>query len=149
MRQYETAFLISPNVPEEETEKIILQMADIVSKKKGKMIKQDVWGKRKLAYPIQKFEEAIYVFFHYEGESGILTELERRFKQTESVLRYLTVRKEAEKVVRKERKEVRAKVEEEPPAKAEEAPVLEEEKAEVMDVDKKELPDEEQAEKEE
>ena len=141
MRQYETAFLISPNVPEEETEKFILQMADIVSKKKGKMIKQDVWGKRKLAYPIQKFDEAVYVFFHYEGEPGIPTELERRFKQTESVVRYLTVRKEAEKVVRKKRREVRAK--------GEEAPVLEEEKVEVMDVDEEEVSDEEKAEKEE
>ena len=137
MRQYETAFLISPNMPEEEREKIILQMADIVSKKKGKMIKQDVWGKRKLAYPIQKFEEAIYVFFHYEGEPDIPTELERRFKQTEPVLRYLTVRKETEEVVRKKRREVRAK--------GEEAPVLEEEKVEEPDVDKEESSDEEKA----
>lgn len=141
MRQYETAFLISPNMPEEETEKIILQMADIVSEKKGKMIKQDVWGKRKLAYPIQKFGEAIYVFFHYEGEPGIPTELERRFKQTESVLRYLTVRKETEEVVRKKRREV--------PEKKEEPPVLEKEKVEVMDVDKEKISNEEPAEKEE
>lgn len=140
MRQYETAFLISPNMPEEETEKIILQMADIVSEKKGKMIKQDVWGKRKLAYPIQKFGEAIYVFFHYEGEPGIPTELERRFKQTESVLRYMTVRKETEGVVRKKRRKV---------PKKEEPPVLEKEKVEVMDVDKEEVSNEEPAEKEE
>lgn len=141
MRQYETAFLISPNMPEEETEKIILQMADIVSEKKGKMIKQDVWGKRKLAYPIQKFGEATYVFFHYEGEPGIPTELERRFKQTESVLRFLTVRKETEEVVRKKRREV--------PEKKEEPPVLEKEKVEVMDVDKEKISNEEPAEKEE
>ncbi len=141
MRQYETAFLISPNMPEEETEKIILQMADIVSEKKGKMIKQDVWGKRKLAYPIQKFGEAIYVFFHYEGEPGISTELERRFKQTESVLRYMTVRKETEEVVRKKRRKV--------PEKEEKPPVLEKEKVEVMDVDKEEISNEEPAEKEE
>lgn len=141
MRQYETAFLISPNMPEEETEKIILQMADIVSEKKGKMIKQDVWGKRKLAYPIQKFGEAIYVFFHYEGEPGIPTELERRFKQTESVLRYMTVRKETEEVVRKKRRKV--------PEKEEKPPVLEKEKVEVMDVDKEKISNEEPAEKEE
>ena len=105
------------------------------------MIKQDVWGKRKLAYPIQKFEEAIYVFFHYEGEPDIPTELERRFKQTESVLRYLTVRKETEEVVRKKRREV--------PEKGEEPPVLEKEKVEVMDVDQEEISNEEPAEKEE
>jgi small subunit ribosomal protein S6 len=141
MRQYETAFLISPNVPEEETEKIILQMADIVTKKKGKMIKQDVWGKRKLAYPIQKFEEAVYVFFLYEGEPGIPTELERRFKQTEAVVRYLTVRKETKEVVQKKRGMVREE--------KEEPPVSEEEEVEVMDSDQEEASDEESVEKEE
>lgn len=141
MRQYETAFLISPNLSEEDMEKIILQMADIVSKKKGKMIKQDVWGKRKLAYPIQKFEEAVYVFFHYEGESGIPTELERRFKQTESVMRYLTVRKETKEVVQKKRGVVREE--------KEEPPVMEEEEVEVMDSEQEEASNEESVEKEE
>ena len=82
MTQYETAFLISPNLEEEETEKVIVQMAEVVSKKKGKMINEDRWGKRRLAYPIKKFEEAFYVFFHYEGDSEIASELERRFKQS-------------------------------------------------------------------
>ncbi len=139
MRQYETAFLISPDQPEEDTEKIILQMADIVTKKKGTMVKQDIWGKRKLAYPIQKFEEAIYVFFLYEGKPDIPMELERRFKQTETILRFLTVRKETKKLVRKKKREVR---------KEEEPPVLEEEKVEAMDINQEEPSSEEQPEKE-
>jgi small subunit ribosomal protein S6 len=94
MRQYETAFLIAPNLPEEDNEKLISQMADVVSKQKGKMINVDEWGKRKLAYPIQKFEEAYYVFFLYEGDPAIPVELERRFKQTEPIIRYMTVKSE-------------------------------------------------------
>ena len=94
MRQYETAFLIAPNLPEEDNEKLISQMAEVVSKKKGTMINVDEWGKRKLAYPIQKFEEAYYVFFLYEGDAAIPVELERRFKQTEPIIRYLTVKNE-------------------------------------------------------
>lgn len=120
MSQYETAFLISPNLEEEETEKVITQMAGVVSRKKGKMIKEDRWGKRKLAYPIKKFEEAFYVFFHYEGESAIPTELERRFKQSEAILRYLTVKKETLENVRKKRKGA-------PPPEEVEEPVGEEE----------------------
>jgi small subunit ribosomal protein S6 len=92
MRQYETAFLIAPNLPEEDNEKLISQMAEVVSKKKGTMINVDEWGKRKLSYPIQKFEEAYYVFFLYEGDPAIPVELERRFKQTEPIIRYLTVK---------------------------------------------------------
>lgn len=104
MTQYETAFLISPNLEEEETEKLIAQMAEVVSKKKGKMINEDRWGKRKLAYPIRKFEEAFYVFFHYEGTPEIPSELERRFKQTEAILRYLTVKKDTRENVRRKKK---------------------------------------------
>ncbi len=104
MRQYETAFLIAPNLEEEETEKIISRMAEVVSQKNGKMIKEDRWGKRKLAYPIQRFEEAFYVFFLYEGDPGVPSELERLFKQTEPVLRYLTVKKDTKPNVRRKRK---------------------------------------------
>jgi len=109
MRQYETGFLISPNLSEEETDALILQMADVVSKKKGKMLKEDRWGKRKLAYPIEKFEEAFYVFFLYEGDPDVSSELERRFKQADAVLRYLTVKKEERENVRKKKKGLRAK----------------------------------------
>ncbi len=108
MTQYETAFLISPDLEEEETEKVIVQMAEVVSKKKGKMINEDRWGKRRLAYPIKKFEEAFYVFFHYEGDSEIPSELERRFKQTEAILRYLTVKKELKENIRRKKKGVPA-----------------------------------------
>jgi len=111
MTQYETAFLISPNLEEEETEKVITQMAEVVSKKKGKMINEDRWGKRKLAYPIEKFEDAFYVFFHYEGDSDIPSELERLFKQTEAILRYLTVKKELKENIRGKKKRVPAEKE--------------------------------------
>jgi small subunit ribosomal protein S6 len=58
------------------------------------MINIDKWGKLKLAYQIKKFEVAYYVFFLYKGEADIPSELERRFKQNEAVIRYLTVKKE-------------------------------------------------------
>lgn len=131
MNQYETVFLISPNLEEEETTKIITQMADIISKKEGKMIKEDRWGKRKLAYPVKKFEEAFYVFFHYEGAPDVPFELERRFKQTEVILRFLTVRKETKENVRKKRKSI--------PRAEESAAPLEEEKVEKEEVDQEDL----------
>ncbi len=105
MTQYETAFLISPNLEEEAIEKVISQMADVV-KKKGKMINEDRWGKKKLAYPIKKFEEAFYVFFLYEADPTVPFELERRFKQTEAILRYLTIKKETKEKARRKEKVV-------------------------------------------
>jgi small subunit ribosomal protein S6 len=141
VRQYETAFLIAPNLPEEDNEKLIDQMADIVSSKKGKMLNVDKWGKRRMAYQIQRFQEAFYVFFLYEGEPAVPFELERRFKQTEAILRYLTVKYEGKKPVKEKRrpapkvkrKEVKAKKTvsvEEPPDQAEKVPAAEEKEEE-------------------
>ena len=104
MRQYETAFLITPKLEEEETEQLIEKMAEVVKKKKGKMVNIEKWGKRRLAYPIDKLDEAVYVFFHYEGDPDIPQELQRRFRQTETVLRYLTLKKDAQIQPRKKKK---------------------------------------------
>jgi small subunit ribosomal protein S6 len=104
MRQYETAFLITPNLEEEETEKLIEQMAEVVKKKKGKMVNIEKWGKRRLAYPIDKQDEAVYVFFHYQGDPDIPHELLRRFRQTETIIRYLTLKKDEQDLPRKKTK---------------------------------------------
>ena len=146
MSQYETAFLISPNLEEEETSKIISQMLNIVSKKKGKMIKEDRWGKRKLAYPINKFEEAFYVFFHYEGEPDIPFELERRFKQSEAILRFLTVRKEKKENVRKKKKGIPEPEKTAP--KPEETAALKEEVIKTEESGQKDMPSPETKEEE-
>lgn len=104
MRQYETAFLITPKLEEEETEKLIDKMAEVVKKKKGKMVNIERWGKKRLAYPIDGLDEAVYVFFHYEGSPDIPLELQRRFRQTETVIRYLTLKKETKIQQRKKTK---------------------------------------------
>ncbi len=104
MRLYETSFLIAPTLPDEEAEKLIEKMAGIVSEKKGKMINVDNWGKRRLAYPIKKFDDAVYVFFLYKGDVDIPVELERNFKQTEAVIRYLTIKMEERDNIRRVRK---------------------------------------------
>ena len=104
MRLYETGFLISPNVTEEEADILIQQMADIITQKNGKMAKLEKWGKRRLAYQIGKFGEAYYVFFHYDGGPDIPLELGRRFRQMDTILRYLTLVKETQVNVRKKKK---------------------------------------------
>ena len=138
MRQYETAFLISPKLEEEETEKLIEKMAEVVKKKKGKMINIERWGKKRLAYPIDKLDEAVYVFFHYEGEPDIPQELQRRFRQTETVVRYLTLKKEEKIQLRKKAKPSRKT-----------KPKSEKENIEAAEVKVKEQPKEEKEEKEE
>jgi small subunit ribosomal protein S6 len=104
LRQYETGFVLSPALSEEETAQFIQQMADIVAQKKGRMVRQDIWGKRRLAYPIKRFQEGVYVFFTYEGPGDVSGELERRFKQTDTVIRFMTVLKDPRDLVRRKKK---------------------------------------------
>jgi len=148
MTLYETAFLISPNLEEEAIEKVISQMAEVV-KKNGKLINEDRWGKKRLAYPIQKFEEAFYVFFMYEADPTVPFELERRFKQTEAILRYLTIKKETKEKARRKEKEA---PEEKSLPESEEIPTEGEDtggEAEEEAVEKKEEEEEPEADEEE
>jgi len=107
MRQYETGFVLSPGLSEEETDGFIKQMAEVIAQKKGRMVKQDVWGKRKLAYPIKRFHEGTYVFFLYEGPGDVSQELERRFKQTDTVIRFLTILKDPKDLYRRKKRAAR------------------------------------------
>jgi small subunit ribosomal protein S6 len=104
LRQYETGFVLSPALSEEETTQFIQQMAEIVAQKKGHMVRQDIWGKRRLAYPIKRFQEGVYVFFTYEGPGDVSAEMERRFKQTDTVIRFMTVLKDPRDLVRRKKK---------------------------------------------
>ncbi|MGB8957901.1 MAG: 30S ribosomal protein S6 [Candidatus Aminicenantales bacterium] len=104
MRQYETGFVLSPALSEEETTQFIQQMAEIVAQKKGRMVRQDIWGKRRLAFPIKRFQEGVYVFFTYDGGGDVSVELERRFKQTDAVIRFMTVLKDPRDLVRRKKK---------------------------------------------
>ncbi|HZX10738.1 MAG TPA: 30S ribosomal protein S6 [Acidobacteriota bacterium] len=138
MRYYETAFLITPDLSEEDTEKLISQMGEIVKKNKGRMIDVDKWGKRKLAYPIKKHDSAFYVFFYYGGIPETYAELERQFKQKETIIRYLTLRKEEEfslgeetkKKTKKEKPEKAEKQEAEKPPEKKESKSVSKEKTE-------------------
>lgn len=104
MRLYETGFLLSPQLTEEEAEAVIHQMADIVAQRQGKMVKIDKWGKRRTAYTLKKWNDAYFVFFHYEGGPDIPAELTRRFRQMDTVLRYLTLTKETMLNARRKKK---------------------------------------------
>ncbi len=104
MQLYETGFLLAPNLAEEDADKIINQMIEVISQKEGRLVRQERWGKRRMAYAIGRFGEAYYVFLHYDGRPEIPAELERRFKQSDTVLRYLTLKKDTKGTLRRKKK---------------------------------------------
>lgn len=101
---YESIFIINPNLPDDETNAIIKRMQDVVAKQGGEMTKFEDWGKRKLAYEVKKHKRGHYVFFQFKGGAPVVNELERTYKLTDSVIKFLTVKLEKELRTRPEPK---------------------------------------------
>lgn len=130
MRRYEVAFVLAPTLTEDEVSQSIENFKKTAEEKGAQIVQVDNWGKRRVAFPVKKHAEAHYVILTLEENSGAaVTELERRFKVTDAVIRFLSVRvdlnlKRAEKfkVQRELRKKKRAAT---PPRKREEEPLME------------------------
>ena len=90
--RYEIGFIITPEVNEEEVKKIIESITGTITKAKGVIENLDEWGRKKLAFPIQKNLEGYYVFIQTEVDGSVIATLERRLKQMEKVLRFITLR---------------------------------------------------------
>jgi small subunit ribosomal protein S6 len=90
--RYEIGFIITPEVNEEEVKKIIESITGTITKAKGVVENLDEWGRKKLAFPIQKNLEGYYVFIQTEVDGSVIATLERRLKQMEKVLRFITLR---------------------------------------------------------
>jgi small subunit ribosomal protein S6 len=103
-RDYELGFIISPEVSEEETRSILDRLGQIVAQHSGQIVKINQWGRRRLAYPIQRHRDGYYVFIDMILTPETVSELERTLKVSEIVLRYMVTKRDA-KAVQKEREE--------------------------------------------
>jgi small subunit ribosomal protein S6 len=98
------AFILNPEVNEEETRAILERVEQIVATYGGQIVKVNQWGRRRLAYPIQRHRDGQYIFIDMILTPETVAELERMLKVSEIVLRYM-VRKRDPKAVQKEREE--------------------------------------------
>jgi small subunit ribosomal protein S6 len=92
LRTYEVAFIAAPNTADDDLSKLNSQIEQIITGRGGKITKVDNWGRRKLAYRIGKFDEGVYTFVYVEGSGQEISEVERRLRVTDFIIRYLTVR---------------------------------------------------------
>jgi len=93
-RTYELALVLDPTLSDEEQVGLVDEVKKMVSSKGVEVVKEESWGKRKLAYPVKKANEGRYVFLYIVGDGGVppVAEVEKRLNQNERVLRYLWVR---------------------------------------------------------
>ncbi|MGQ9625454.1 MAG: 30S ribosomal protein S6 [Anaerolineae bacterium] len=92
MRDYELIVVIQPNLEEEGVNGLVEKIGQVITAHGGQVTETNLWGKRKLAYPIRKAHEGYYVVMQTQMERKGIGELERNLKLTEEVLRYLLVR---------------------------------------------------------
>ena len=92
MRIYEELFIIRPEAPEEEIDQVIEQMKGVITTAGGTVDKVDKWGKRRLAYRVDKHREGSYVLIQFTSSPETVKELERRLRVTDAVIKFLTVR---------------------------------------------------------
>ncbi|WP_200762385.1 30S ribosomal protein S6 [Nitrosophilus alvini] len=99
MRHYETLFVLKPTLTEEESKAKFDFIKEVIEKNGGEIAAYEDFGVRKLAYPIEKFERGHYYVIYFKAPSTTVLELERIYRITEDVIRFLTMKYETKKDV--------------------------------------------------
>ena len=92
MRVYEVLFIVAPNTEAADIDSLVTQLSDVATNQGAKVTHVNRMGLRRLAYPIQKFNEAHYIVLTVEGTGAEIAELERRMRVVDAIIRYLTIR---------------------------------------------------------
>jgi small subunit ribosomal protein S6 len=93
MRSYEELFILKPDTPEEDADAYLGQIKDMITSAQGTIEKADKWGVRKLAYRVQKYSEGLYILIAFKAPPGdLVKEIERRMRNADSVIKFITVR---------------------------------------------------------
>jgi small subunit ribosomal protein S6 len=89
-------FILKPEFDKEQAQALVSRFVEVIENNGGTVEKVSDWGKRRLAYEVKKYREGIYTLINFQSEAAVATELERIFKISEDVIRYLIVRKDEE-----------------------------------------------------
>jgi len=120
MNQYETVFILTPVLSEEQMKEAVKKYEDFLTSNGAEMVHRENWGMRKMAYPIQKKSSGFYQVLEYKSEGNLISKLEVDFKRDERILRFLTVKLDKHAIVysEKRRKKIKEAKKEEKEAKS-------------------------------
>ena len=93
MNKYESVIIINPSVDEEGVKALVEKFTNLINND-GKVEKVDSLGKRKLAYEVKKQKEAYYEVFYFEANPELIAELERNYRITDEVIKFMTMKVE-------------------------------------------------------
>jgi len=92
MRRYESVVILDPDLPDDEIVDFTDQYSSLIKTGGGEVIKIEDWGPKKLAYLVKKRDKGRYILFDYVGMPTLISEIERRFKISDAVLKFLSVK---------------------------------------------------------
>jgi small subunit ribosomal protein S6 len=90
-REYETIYVLRPEVTRENQERIATRVGEAVTREHGKLTSLENWGRRQLAYTVKKYRRGVYVYVRYLGGGPLVSEIERNLRMLDDVLKYQTV----------------------------------------------------------
>lgn len=89
--QYETVFIMTPVLSDDQMKETVQKFEKILTDKGAEIVHQENWGLRKLEYPIQKKSSGFYHLFEFKADSTVVAELELQYRRDERIMRFLTV----------------------------------------------------------
>jgi small subunit ribosomal protein S6 len=92
MTKYELTVIVRPEISEEERDKVLSKIEEIITAAKGEIVSRDMWGRRDLAYPIKKYTEGVYVLFTFNAPPAATKDIDYRVKINDDILRHLLVK---------------------------------------------------------
>jgi len=95
MNQYELALVVNAKIEDETRLATLEATKELITRFGGTVTNVDDWGKKRLAYEIQKMKEGYYYFIQFDADSTVPGEIEQRIRIMENVIRYLCIRKDA------------------------------------------------------
>lgn len=91
MKQYESIFVLKPEINDKKVNEQIEKVREFIEKNNGRITAVEKWGKKKLAYLVKKNRFGIYILIRFESEPGLISNLQRNYKLNEDIIRYMTV----------------------------------------------------------
>ena len=92
LNQYETVFIATPVLSEAQMKETVKKFKSVITDGGGKIVHEENWGLRKLAYPIQKKSTGFYYLIEFQAEGALIEKLETEFRRDERIIRFLTFR---------------------------------------------------------
>ncbi len=91
MRTYEALYIVQPNATDDEVQTIDAGVQRLITEDGGSVVRSEIWGKRRLAYEVKRFQEGVFILIRFQSGPDVITKLKQYFKLTDDIIRELVV----------------------------------------------------------